>query len=125
MKKFIPVFMFALVFVPTLVFAQTTISNANDVARFIVNFINTILVPVVFAIAFIVFIWGIFEAFILEKDAEKQKKGRSKILWGIIGFFVMVSVWGIVNILTNTLQFSDPQGPAGGLPTAPVPVIRQ
>ena len=29
------------------------------------------------------------------------------MLWGLIGFFVMVSIWGLVNILTGTIQLGN------------------
>ncbi len=32
------------------------------------------------------------------------------MLWGLIGFFVMVSVWGLVNILTGTISFGNNDG---------------
>jgi hypothetical protein len=34
------------------------------------------------------------------------------MLWGLIGFFVMVSVWGLVNILTGTITFGNNTGPS-------------
>jgi hypothetical protein len=77
----------------------------------IVNVINNVLVPVLFAIAFIVFIWGAFKTFIIGATTEEVKKeGKSLMLWGLIGFFVMVSVWGLVNILINTVGFGNNSG---------------
>jgi NADH:ubiquinone oxidoreductase subunit 2 (subunit N) len=90
------------------------VSNISGVGQFIIDTINNILVPVIFAIAFIVFIWGAFQTFILGANSEEVKeKGKNHMLWGLIGFFVMVSVWGLVNILTGSVTF--------GNTTAPVP----
>ncbi|MDP1625196.1 MAG: hypothetical protein Q8L64_05530 [bacterium] len=36
-----------------------------------------------------------------------REEGRNIILYGIIGLFVMVSIWGLVNILDNTFRLSD------------------
>jgi hypothetical protein len=44
------------------------------------------------------------------------------MLWGLIGFFVMVSIWGLVNILTGTVSFGNNNGPSGGLPSSGVQV---
>ena len=44
------------------------------------------------------------------------------MLWGLIGFFVMVSVWGLVNILTGTVSFGNNTGVTGGTPTAGVQI---
>ncbi len=66
--------------------------------------INNILVPILFTIAFLVFLWGVFNYFIVGgADEDKRKEGRQFILWGLIGFVVMFSLWGLVNILSNTL----------------------
>ncbi|NNM83894.1 hypothetical protein HKL94_01595 [Candidatus Parcubacteria bacterium] len=87
------------------------INNISDVGTFIINTINNVLVPVLFAIAFIVFIWGVFQTFILGQGSEDAKeKGKNLMLWGLIGFFVMVSVWGLVNILTGTISFGNNTG---------------
>jgi Type IV secretion system pilin len=69
----------------------------------ILYIINDILVPVLFAIAFIVFIYGVFKAYILSAGDEGEvKKGHQLVLWGVIGFAVMLSLWGLVNIAANT-----------------------
>jgi NADH:ubiquinone oxidoreductase subunit 2 (subunit N) len=107
MKKL--AFLSAFLLTPTVVFAQaTTIRNLYDVGNFIIGFINTVLVPLVLAIAFIVFIWGIFTYFIQGGDNdEKREQGQKLMLYGIVGFFVMVSVWGLVNILVGTFNFGS------------------
>lgn len=99
------------------------ISNISDVGSFIINTINNIFVPVIFAIAFIVFVWGAFQTFILGRGSDDTaEKGKSLMLWGLIGFFVMVSVWGLVNILTGTVSFGNNTGVTGGTPKAGVQI---
>ena len=106
-----------------LVSSAATITNISDAGSFVINTINNVLVPVLFAIAFIVFLWGAFQTFILGAGSEKVKeKGRELMLWSIIGFFVMVSIWGLVNILTGTVSFSNTTGITGGTPKAGVQV---
>jgi len=103
--------------------SMAAISNISDVGSFIINTINNVLVPVLFAVAFIVFLWGAFDTFILGANSEEVKeRGKNLMLWGLIGFFVMVSVWGLVNILTGTVSFGNPSGPTGGAPKAGVQV---
>lgn len=66
--------------------------------------VNSILVPVLIAIAFITFLWGAFKYFIWGAENEHEKAdGRKFALWGIIGFVIIMSVWGIVNIVKDTL----------------------
>lgn len=83
----------------------------------IIGFINVYLVPFLFAVAFFVFIWGVFQYFIAGGANEEQRdKGKQLVMWGIIGFVVMVSLWGLVNLITNTLNFGD-EGKTPPLPT--------
>ena len=82
----------------------------------VLGIINGILVPTLFAVAFIVFLWGIFQFYIFEgQNTEGQKKGHMLMLWGLIGFAVMFSIWGIIKLLQNTLSVgsTDPVIPKG------------
>ncbi len=93
---------------PLFAFAQVNATNASSLGQGIIGLINNVAVPVLFAVAFIVFIWGVFQYFIQGgHDEEKRDTGKSLMLWGIIGFFIMVSVWGLVNILRGTFQFNN------------------
>ena len=123
MKKALTTISLATVFALPLV-SSAAINNISDVGSFIINTINGILVPVIFAIAFIVFLWGAFETFILGASGgeDVKEKGKNLMLWGLIGFFVMVSVWGLVNILTGTFGFGNNSGPSGGAPTSGIPI---
>ena len=95
------------------------INNLSDAGSFIINIINNVFVPVLFAVAFIVFLYGVFETFILgARNDTAKEKGKTLMLWGLIGFFVMVSLWGLVNILVGTIQFGNNTGPSGGTPKA-------
>lgn len=99
------------------------VNNLSDVGSLIINIINNIIVPVLFALAFIVFLWGAFLTFIAGAQSDETKtRGKNLMLWGLIGFFVMVSIWGLVNILTGTISFGNNQGPTGGTPKAGVQV---
>ncbi|HYF29209.1 MAG TPA: pilin [Candidatus Paceibacterota bacterium] len=106
---------------PLFASAQSSIDD-NPLAKFlraIIEFINDIVVPLVFALAFVAFLWGIFQYFILGgADEEKRAEGRSFAIWGIIAFFVMVSIWGIVNLLVSSFSFDEraPNTPTFGEP---------
>lgn len=72
----------------------------------IVDFANTSVVPLFYALAFLVFLVGMVRYFFLEQGEEGREKGKQLMLWGIIGFVVMFSVWGIVNLFLNTFGVS-------------------
>lgn len=88
-------------------------ANICNVANNIIYIINGILVPVIFAVAFLVFLYGVASAYILSNgDPERVKSGHTLILWGIIGFVVMVSLWGLVNVVSNTFGLGGSYAPS-------------
>ena len=68
----------------------------------VVDLINSAVVPLIYALAFLVFIIGMVRFFFLGGE-EGREKGKKFMLWGIIGFVVLFSVWGIVNLLLTAL----------------------
>ena len=86
-------------------------SNLGNFLGSIIDFINSFVIPFIWALAFIVFIWGVFQYFIMGgANEEKREEGKKLVVWGIIAFFVMSSIWGIVNLFTGTFQFGNDNG---------------
>src|SRR5689334_1233276 len=70
----------------------------------IIYTINNVLVPVLFAVCFIVFLYGVAKAYIFSfGDEESVKQGHKYVLWAIIGFVIMVSIWGLVNLVSRSI----------------------
>ncbi|MEK7126104.1 MAG: pilin [Patescibacteria group bacterium] len=99
---------------------QTCVSNSGGInlevirpySEGIKNFINGILMPVFMAIAFIVFLWGVFKYFIWGAENEMEKAdGRKFVMWGIIGFVIILSLWGLVNLVTGVLALPNNNAP--------------
>jgi len=57
------------------------------------------------------FIWGLAFYILSAADEEKKKEGRNIMVWGVVALFVMVSVWGLVNLLQNTLEIKSDSAP--------------
>lgn len=98
---------------PLLSLAQSaTFDGGNEFAKFfggVTKFIQEILIPILLALAFVVFIFGLIKYFFVtgsDGGAEKDK-GKSLMLWGIVGFVAIVSVWGIVSLVAGGLGFED------------------
>lgn len=87
------------------------------IANTVISIINSVLVPVLFAVSFIVFLYGVAKAYIFSKgEPGEVGKGHKLILWGLIGFAVMVSLWGLVNVVANTFSLGGYGAPL--LPTS-------
>jgi len=86
-----------------------------DLAQQIVEIIDTATFTlIVFGI--VVYFWGMatnIPHFGDEKGAEKRK---SFFFWGLVVLFVMASIWGLIQLLQNTLFGSVPFSPNAGEP---------
>lgn len=98
---------------PVAMFAQTTGATCNtstlptnpklqDVICYIVFIINRSVIPLIFALAIALFVWGVVQYVINADSEEKRKKGKQFMIWGIIALTVMLSVWGLVKIVGGT-----------------------
>lgn len=60
------------------------------------------LITLLMAVALVVFLYGCFEFVVGANDESARTKGKAHILWGIIGFLVMVSAYAILSIAAGT-----------------------
>jgi hypothetical protein len=93
---------------PTLVPGSNVCSN-SDLQKgvgYIFNFVTCTLVknivPLLITLAMVGFIWGVIQMYINPNNEEAKKKGKLYIFWGLLGLFVIISVWGLVEIFSNT-----------------------
>ena len=112
MKKYASVALaFAIVAVPAVALAQAGGGAFGGVDNFIVritSFINSTLIPLVFALALFVFIWGMFRFFIAGgHDEDAREKGKNLMLYAVLGFVLMVSIFGIVNLISGGINIDD------------------
>ena len=82
------------------------------------DFINNVLVPLIFTIALLAFVWGVANAFVIKGASDSDReKGKQLVIYSIIGFVLMVSIWGIVNLIAGGLFGGVSQPPQ--LPSLP------
>jgi len=84
--------------IPFVALAQTT--DIPELIGVFQGILNT-LVPFIIGLAFIWFIWGVFR-YVTAAGPEDKDKARDTIIFGLLGLFVIVSVWGLVNVLTGS-----------------------
>ena len=63
------------------------------------------------SLAVVSFVYGIIQYFLYPDNEEKRKAGKQFMFWGIVTLFVMVSIWGLVGILSNTFLNGKPVMP--------------
>jgi uncharacterized membrane protein len=88
------------------VVAQTFTGMPKDATDLLNRISKVIIDPIIyllFAAAFVVFVWGLVQ-FIANLDNEEARSAGGKhMLWGIIGMVVMVGVNAIIAIIQNTI----------------------
>lgn len=113
MKKYFTKLLILLNFVfllPTFVFAQYSgptqsqpaPQNLSEFFGIITSLIGNAIIPLIFTIAFMFFVWGVVQYVLYPDDEGKKDKGRQFMIWGLIALTVMFSTWGLVNILAGT-----------------------
>ena len=99
---------------PLLAAAQTGI-DASRITQYsdgIIDLINNVFVPVVMAIAFLVFLWGVYKYYIYNADSETERaKGHQTMLWGLIAFVVILSIWGLIAVVRITFGIGETVNP--------------
>ena len=71
------------------------------------NFFIIGLFPLMIGLALIVFLWGVFKFVRDSGDESARTEGKKFIMWGLVGLFVMLCVWALVEILASTLSGND------------------
>lgn len=79
----------------------------QDLLEYFTCLINKSIIPFIFALAMVMFIWGVVQFVINSSEEAKKEKGRQFMIWGIIALTVMVSVWGLVNIVGGTFGLEN------------------
>jgi len=51
----------------------------------------------------VIFAWGIFTSVKGSASDSERASGRKQMFWGIIGMFIMISVYGIINFIIGTV----------------------
>jgi hypothetical protein len=64
--------------------------------------INLSVIPLVFSLAFMLFVYGVVQYVLNDTDGAKREKGKQFMIWGIIALTVMVSTWGLVRVLGSS-----------------------
>lgn len=97
------VFFVALISLPISALGQSFF----DFSSFVTFVLGDILSPlevVIFGLAIAYFLWGITKYILHADDVKERAEGKKMMIYGVIALAVIVSIWGFVNILSNTFQ---------------------
>lgn len=98
-KAYAPVVSFLTFAIPAIVFAAP--ANLTELI-FLLTDTLLLVIPVIFGLALVAILWT-GAKLILHADNERERaENVNMLIWGIVILFVMVSIWGLVNLLKNT-----------------------
>ncbi len=104
-QTFLAAIVTSLLTLPLLAGAQSpsTPTTYSGLVQMIIDIIN-IIIPVILGGLFIFFIWKIVDAWVLHAgDEVKREEGRKYLTAAVVAFVVMVSAWGVVELLRQSL----------------------
>lgn len=87
---------------PAIAFAQN--KKLSDIITIIIGYLNQILFLMI-GVAVVFFVYNIIKYYIMA-DADRAAAGKY-VMFSLIGFFVILSFWGLVNILQNTFGLKN------------------
>jgi len=86
----------------------TNIAYAS-VDSFVANINRLIINPLIillFALALMYFLFGVFQFLSNADNEEKRTTGKKHMVWGIVGLTVMIGVWFILNLVLDTFNIT-------------------
>ncbi len=97
---------------PLLTFAITEpgrVSNLKNLVDLIIAYFGYAVIIIV-SLAVLMFVYNVFKYFIAGgDDVGAKKEAGLYVMYSVIGFFVILSLWGLVYILTNTFNLTNNQ----------------
>ncbi len=91
-----------------------------DSILYTINRILNIVIPLLITIAVVYFIWGVIQ-YTISQDEEAKKGARSKIIQGIIGLFIILAFWALVDVIGSTFGLQNTQLDQTKIPCIPNP----
>ena len=79
-----------------------TPTNLTELIQIFTDF-AILTVPVLVSLALLFFVWGLATFILNSGNKEEGKKGRDRIVWGLVALFVILSIGGLLSIIRNTV----------------------
>lgn len=98
-------YLLGLLVLPAITLAQGPPTSIQTLGESLIVFFNLILVPFLFALALLIFVFNVVRYFIIDINSGfgEKEKARRYALYSIIGFVLMSVLWGIVNLVVDGL----------------------
>ena len=98
---------------------------ASDIIGRLVDYVLNPAMLIVFSAGFFLFVYGLVQFLWRLDEGGDNAAGKQHMIWGIVGMFIMVSVWGIVSIIENTFEIGRAGDTSGSFENVSAPPIFQ
>ncbi len=98
-------------FALTLASPAASAGNPNKTLRDVIDIVIQyfqVFIILIIALAVLTFVWNVYNYF-FKADLDNKKEAGLYVMYSVIGFFVILSVWGLVNILRNSIKLNNDQ----------------
>ena len=75
--------------------------NGDQILQNVISEIFSPLYKLAVGVAILYFLYGVFKFVVDMNDPEKKNFGKSHLLWGLIGLFIILSVGGIIKFFND------------------------
>lgn len=82
--------------------ASAAVTDFKSLMQLFVNLLGSV-IGLLYMAAFVAFFWGIALFILNTNDDKKREEGKTWMLWSVIALFVMITIWGLVGLLVNTV----------------------
>jgi len=112
MKKIYRILLWVVGLMPMMAFAISTFDQLIIQVKVWI----TAVFPVLIALAALIFVWQVVMYITSAGDEEKRKAAQKGMLYGLVGLFVLVSFWGIVQLIAGSFSLPTTVPSVPGLP---------
>lgn len=102
--KYSPIFF---ILIPFITFAfnwqSSTFSSVIDEVISVIS----LAIPLLFALSFLVFFWGVSRFILNSGSTAEIQKGKSYMIWGVVALFILISIRAIIGIVARDLEIGD------------------
>jgi hypothetical protein len=103
MKKIFSLAIILLTIIPGIALAAVT--DFRSLLQLFADLLGSV-IGVLYMVAFATFFWGIGLFILNTTDDKKRQEGKAWMFWSVIALFVMITIWGLVGVLVNTVGIS-------------------
>lgn len=85
------------------------IRDLRSLITFVIDYINQG-IYLLMALATVFFVYNIVQYFIVKTDSDRKEAG-TYLMYSVIGFAVILSFWGMVNVVIQTFSLNNTTKP--------------